>query len=138
MLPWVAGLVLLLGVAIGAAFWGTASFAQTTLPDNAVTVIKAGAGDMPGPTDVVTVRYKGTLPNGQVFDETPPGQTADFPLDRVVPGFSQGLQRMRPGEKARINIPPALGYPEGTPDGAIPPGSNIVFEVELIRVVKQP
>ena len=134
---WIAGLALLLAIAIGMAFMGT-SFAQVAaLPADAVKTMKAGSGPVPGPTDTVSVRYVGRLTDGTVFDQSPPGQTVDFPLNRVVPGFSQGIQRMREGEKARITIPAALGYgAQGTPGGPIPPNADLVFDVDLVKVTK--
>ncbi len=135
---WIGGLALLIGIAVVLAFSGTSSLAQTALPADAVKVFKPGAGATPGPTDTVTVRYVGRLATtGQVFDATPPGQTADFPLDKVVPGFSQGIQRMHVGEQSRIAIPAALGYgAQGTPGGPIPPNADLVFDVELVKVAK--
>lgn len=135
---WIAGLGLLIAVAVGTAFAGTAGIAPAVLPADAVKTFRPGKGPMPGPTDVVTVRYAGRLAaSGQVFDTTPPGQTADFPLDKVVSGFGQGIQRMHQGEQARITIPAALGYgAQGTPGGPIPPNADLVFDVELVRVTK--
>ena len=137
MVPWIVGLALLLAVAIGTAFMGT-SFAQVpALPADAVKTLKAGTGPAPGPTDTVSVRYVGRLTNGQTFDASPSGQTVDFPLNGVVPGFSQGIQRMHEGEQARITIPAALGYgAKGTPGGPIPPNADLVFDVELVKVTK--
>ena len=145
MIPWILGMVVLLAVAVGMAFWGTAAFAQAKLKPKSgvaqpagvkVQTLHAGTGVMPGPSDTVSVRYVGRLTSGKVFDQSPAGQTVDFPLNGVVPGFSQGIQKMHQGGKARITIPPALGYPRGTPDGAIPPGSTIVFDVDLVKVTK--
>lgn len=137
---WIGGLLLILSLGAGLAFWGTAGFAQTALATGVgVRQLRAGKGEHPGPTDVVAVTYIGRLPDGRVFDATPAGQPAQFELDRVVPGFAQGIQAMRPGERAVITIPAALAYGErGAGDGLIPPNTDLTFEVELLAAAKRP
>ena len=90
-------------------------------------VLEEGGGPSPTPADVALVGYKGTLLDGTVFDENP--QTA-MPVDGVVPGFSEGLQKMKKGGKYRLWIPPQLGYGEQAA-GPIPANSVLVFDVEL-------
>lgn len=90
-------------------------------------VLEEGAGVSPTTADVALVGYKGTLLDGTVFDENP--QTA-MPVDGVVPGFSEGLQKMKKGGKYRLWIPPQLGYGDAA-TGPIPAGSVLVFDVQL-------
>jgi FKBP-type peptidyl-prolyl cis-trans isomerase len=99
-------------------------------------VISPGSGDSPKPTDEVTVNYRGTLLDGTEFDNSyKRGQPASFPVSRVIPGWTEGLQLMKPGAKYELFVPPQLAYDMNPPPGApIPPGSMLVFEVELISV----
>lgn len=90
-------------------------------------VLEDGTGSSPTTSDVALVGYKGTLLDGKTFDENP--QTA-MPVDGVVPGFSEGLQKMKKGGKYRLWIPPQLGYGDQQA-GEIPPGSVLVFDVTL-------
>jgi FKBP-type peptidyl-prolyl cis-trans isomerase FkpA len=98
--------------------------------------IKPGSGKSPKPTDVVRVHYHGTLPDGKVFDSSVRrGQPAEFPLNQVIPCWTEGVQRMKQGEKAKLVCPSEIAYGDGgTPDGTIPPGATLVFEVELIEI----
>jgi FKBP-type peptidyl-prolyl cis-trans isomerase FklB len=99
-------------------------------------VISPGSGDSPKPSDEVTVNYRGTLLDGTEFDNSyKRGQPASFPVSRVIPGWTEGLQLMKPGAKYELFVPPQLAYDMNPPPGApIPPGSMLVFEVELISV----
>lgn len=97
-------------------------------------VLKAGTGKQPGPTSKVTVHYTGKLINGKTFDSSEGGDPVSFPLNRVIPGWTEGLQLMKEGEKAELVIPSDLGYGERGAPGAIPPSQALVFEVELIKV----
>lgn len=90
-------------------------------------VLAEGTGASPTTTDVALVGYKGTLLDGTVFDENP---QAPMPIDGVVPGFSEGLQKMKKGGKYRLWIPPQLGYGDAD-NGPIPGGSVLVFDVTL-------
>ncbi len=96
--------------------------------------LKAGAGKSPGPTSVVTVHYTGKLINGKKFDSSVGGEPISFPLNRVIPGWTEGLQLMKEGETAELVIPQDLGYGARGAPGAIPPYQTLVFEVELIKV----
>ncbi|HVS02309.1 MAG TPA: FKBP-type peptidyl-prolyl cis-trans isomerase [Thermoanaerobaculia bacterium] len=97
--------------------------------------LQEGAGDSPGPTDTVRVHYHGTLRDGEVFDSSVErGTPATFPLDRVIPCWTEVLQRMKEGGKAKVTCPPELAYGDRG-QGKILPGSTLVFEVELLEVV---
>ncbi len=95
---------------------------------------KEGTGKSPKATDTVTAHYKGTLTDGKVFDSSyDRGQPAEFPLANVIKGWTEGLQLMKVGGKAKFFIPPELGYGPAARQG-IPANSALVFEVELIAV----
>jgi FKBP-type peptidyl-prolyl cis-trans isomerase len=99
-------------------------------------VMKEGDGKIPVATDTVTVHYKGMLLDGKVFDSSiDKGKPAQFPVNRVIKGWIEGLQIMKEGAKYRFWIHPDLAYgPRGT--GPIPPNALLVFEVELIKIIK--
>jgi len=99
-------------------------------------VLQPGTGDPPKPTDEVTVNYRGTLIDGTEFDSSyKRGQPATFQLNRVIPGWSEGLQLMKPGGKYQLFVPPQLAYDLRSPPGSpIPPGAMLIFEVELLSV----
>jgi len=99
-------------------------------------VLLEGSGSRPMATDMVTVHYEGTLIDGTVFDSSyERGQPAEFPLNRVIPGWTEGVQLMNEGAKYKFFIPSALAYgPGGTPGGPIGPDEDLIFTVELIRV----
>lgn len=100
-------------------------------------VEKEGTGKTPSKDDVVKCHYTGTLTNGEKFDSSVDrGQPAEFPVSGVIPGWTEALQMMKVGGKMKLFIPPELAYgPSGRP--GIPPNSVLVFEVELIDIVKQ-
>jgi FKBP-type peptidyl-prolyl cis-trans isomerase len=94
--------------------------------------IRAGSGDSPKPTDSVTVNYRGTLLNGTEFDSSyKRGQAASFEVGHVIPGWTEALQLMKPGSKWKLFIPPQLAY-DLRSRPPIPPGSMLIFDVELI------
>lgn len=98
-------------------------------------VVTEGSGAKPSATDNVTVHYKGTLTDGTVFDSSyDRGEPATFPLNRVIKGWTEGLQLMTPGSKYIFTIPPELGYGAAGAGGKIPPNATLVFEVELIKI----
>lgn len=101
-------------------------------------VEKEGEGAQPTATDEVTVHYTGRLLDGTVFDSSVNrGEPATFPLNRVIPGWTEGVQLMKEGAKYTFFIPSDLAYgPQGIP-GAIPPHSTLIFDVELIKVIKK-
>jgi len=99
-------------------------------------VLTEGAGGAkPSATDSVTVHYKGTLTDGKVFDSSyDRGKPATFPLNRVIPGWTEGVQLMTVGSKYKFTIPSNLGYGAAGAGGLIPPNATLVFEVELIKI----
>lgn len=110
---------------------------QATASGLQYIVEKEGTGAQPGATDEVTVHYTGKLLDGTVFDSSVSrGEPATFPLNRVIPGWTEGLQLMKEGGKNIFFIPSDLAYgAQGVPN-AIPPHSTLIFEVELIKVNK--
>ena len=113
------------------------SDAETTSSGLASKVIQAGTGSAhPSATDEVTVHYTGWLTNGQMFDSSVAnGAPATFPLNRVIKGWTEGVQLMVVGEKRRFWIRSDLGYGDrDAPGGLIPAGSTLVFDVELLGI----
>jgi FKBP-type peptidyl-prolyl cis-trans isomerase FklB len=104
-----------------------------------VQVLEEGSGEPPGPTDSVTVHYRGTLIDGSEFDSSHGrGKPASFRLDQVIAGWTEGLQRMRPGARYRLFVPGELAYGERGWGDKIGPHSTLVFEVELLSVTRDP
>lgn len=110
--------------------------ARVTTPSGIVfESLQAGSGAAPKATDTVTVHYRGTFPDGREFDSSHKrGQPTSFPLNRVIPCWTEAVQMMRPGGKARITCPPQLAYGERGAGGVIPPNATLVFEIELISI----
>jgi len=101
-----------------------------------VTTLKEGAGANPKITDTVKVNYRGTLENGQEFDSSyKRGQPATFPLSRVIPCWTEGVQKIKVGGKAKLVCPPNLAYGNREIPG-IPANSTLTFEVELLDIVR--
>lgn len=138
---WV-GILLVIVTGVGLAWWGTGNV-RSDFGDVVITasglrykVVKTGEGRSPTDNDVVLVSYKGMLKNGKVFDQNP---QAGFPVTGVVPGFSEGLKIMQRGGQYRLWIPAELGYgPQDqrnpqTGEVAIPGGSELIFDVELLE-----
>ena len=100
-------------------------------------VLTEGNGASPGPTDTVTVHYRGTLLDGTEFDSSyKRGKPASFPVNRVIPGWTEALQLMREGDKWELTIPPELGYGSRGAGRSIPGDAVLIFEVELIKTKK--
>jgi FKBP-type peptidyl-prolyl cis-trans isomerase len=98
-------------------------------------ILEEGTGESPKATDQVQVHYRGTLRDGTVFDSSyDRGQPATFALNQVIPCWTEGVQQMKKGAKAKLVCPPDLAYGD-RPAGSIPPGSTLTFEVELLDVV---
>ncbi|MCD9537102.1 FKBP-type peptidyl-prolyl cis-trans isomerase [Photobacterium carnosum] len=112
---------------------------QTTASGLQYLVLQQGTGtgtgtEHPKATDTVTVHYHGTLLNGTVFDSSVDrGEKISFPLNRVIKGWTEGLQHMVVGEKVRFFIPANLAYGNNGA-GSIPPGSVLIFDVELFKI----
>ena len=111
----------------------------TTTPSGLVyRSIKEGNGAMPKSTDRVKVHYRGTLADGKEFDSSyKRNEPAEFPLDGVIKCWTEGVQRMKVGGKAKLTCPAQIAYgPRGAGGGLIPPNATLQFEVELLAVAK--
>jgi FKBP-type peptidyl-prolyl cis-trans isomerase len=98
-------------------------------------VLREGTGPKPGAVSTVEVHYEGRLTNGKVFDSSyQRNETISFPLNRVIPGWTEGLQLMPTGSKYRLYIPSELGYGARGAGGDIPPHATLIFDVELISI----
>jgi FKBP-type peptidyl-prolyl cis-trans isomerase FkpA len=103
----------------------------------AITTIKEGAGASPKSSDTVKVHYRGVLTNGKEFDSSySRKEPATFPLNRVIPCWTEGVQTMKVGGKAKLVCPPNLAYGSRGVPGTIPPDSTLIFEVELLDIAK--
>ncbi len=99
--------------------------------------LKIGAGANPQASDTVTVHYRGTLENGKEFDSSYARKApASFPLSQVIPCWTEGVQKLKVGGKAKLVCPPATAYGARGVPGVIPPGSTLNFEVELLSIGK--
>ncbi|MFP6565128.1 MAG: FKBP-type peptidyl-prolyl cis-trans isomerase [Myxococcota bacterium] len=104
-----------------------------------MTEIVAGTGAQPTSTQTVKVHYHGTLPDGSVFDSSVErGTPAEFPLNRVIECWTEGLGKMKVGGKSRLVCPPEIAYGDRGSPGRIPPGSALVFEIELLGISEAP
>ncbi|MCP5057749.1 MAG: FKBP-type peptidyl-prolyl cis-trans isomerase [bacterium] len=102
--------------------------------DMTIEVLVEGEGRSPAATDTVSVHYHGTFQDGSVFDSSVDrGKPAAFPLNRVIPCWTQAVQTMKEGGKIRVTCPPHLAYGERGA-GPIPPNSTLIFEVELLGI----
>jgi len=120
---------------LGAAWAQTAPV--TTKSGLVYQSLKEGSGASPAATDTVKVHYKGTFLDGKEFDSSyKRGEPTEFPLNRVIPCWTEGVQMMKPGGKAKLTCPPAIAYGERGAGGVIPPNSTLNFEVELVSVKK--
>lgn len=115
----------------------TAAGVKVTATGLQYSVITEGTGSTPTKEDTVKCHYTGTLIDGTKFDSSVDrGQPAEFPVAGVIPGWTEALQMMKVGSKYKLFIPPELAYgPAGRP--GIPPNSALIFEVELLEIVKQ-
>lgn len=125
----------------GADFLASAAQEQGATKTDSGLVYKTltpGNGKSPKATDTVRVHYHGTLPDGKVFDSSVDrGQPAEFALNRVIPCWTEGVQRMKVGEKAKLVCPAELAYGDRGAGADIPPGATLVFEVELLGIAGQ-
>lgn len=138
--------IIALMLALGAAScWAEADLAATAAREPGAMVspsglvylsLREGQGKSPAATDGVKVHYRGVLANGREFDSSyTRGQPAIFPLYRVIPCWTEGLQYMKPGGKARLTCPPSIAYGAEGAGGAVPPNATLQFEVELLEVL---
>lgn len=109
---------------------------RTTASGLKFWVMKKGDGKVnPKATDTVTVHYHGTLLDGTIFDSSVDrGEPSSFPLNRVIAGWTEGVQLMKVGDKFKFEIPAELAYGAGGRPPVIPPNSPLVFEVELLEI----
>lgn len=115
------------------ALTGTAKV--TTASGIVFESVQNGSGPSPKATDTVKVHYRGTFPDGREFDSSySRGQPTSFPLNRVIPCWTEAVQMMKPGGKARITCPPGLAYGERGAGSVIPPNATLNFEIELISI----
>jgi FKBP-type peptidyl-prolyl cis-trans isomerase FkpA len=106
--------------------------AQKTASGLVYRDITAGSGASPKATDTVKVHYRGTLINGKEFDSSYGHAPAEFPLNRVIPCWTEGVQKMKVGGKARLVCPSSIAYGESGAPPDIPGGATLVFEIELL------
>ena len=97
--------------------------------------LREGTGPSPAATDTVRVHYRGTLPTGKEFDSSyARNQPAEFALNRVIKCWTEGVQKMKVGGKARLTCPASIAYGDRGAGGVIPPGATLLFEVELLEI----
>ena len=127
--------ILVAGAALAA---GALAATSETLPSG-VTVLhtQVGSGASPKAADTVRVHYRGILADGKEFDSSyKRNAPATFPLNRVVPCWTEGLQKIKVGGKATLTCPPATAYGERGAAGVVPPNATLTFEVELLAIEK--
>ena len=108
---------------------------KTTTSGLQYIITQEGTGKAPAATSTVKVHYTGKLVDGTVFDSSVErGEPIEFPLNQVIPGWTEGLQLLKEGSKATLFIPASLGYGEQGVPGTIPSNSTLIFDVELIEV----
>lgn len=128
---------LLVVAAVSMLALGTAHAApETTASGLVYEVIKEGSGAQPQATDTVRVHYRGWFPEtGKEFDSSiARGQPIDFPLNAVIPCWTEGVQKMKVGGKAKLTCPASIAYGSRGAGGVIPPNATLNFEVELLGV----
>jgi FKBP-type peptidyl-prolyl cis-trans isomerase FkpA len=97
--------------------------------------LKEGTGPSPQATQTVKVHYRGTLPDGKEFDSSyKRNEPTSFPLNRVIPCWTEGVQRMKVGGKAKLTCPPEIAYGAKGAGGVIPPNTTLNFEIELLGI----
>ncbi|MCB2075053.1 MAG: FKBP-type peptidyl-prolyl cis-trans isomerase [Novosphingobium sp.] len=132
--PIAKGALTKLWIGVAAVALAAGGIAWAALPKSVdVETLSEGSGAYPSADDVALINYKGTLPDGKVFDE---GKQAVFPLSEVVPGFTKALEQMQRGGKYKVEIPSELAYGDRQM-GDIPPNTDLTFEIELIDFVSR-
>ena len=142
-----AALVLttLVTLAASSATWAQADVAATAAKEPGAVAtpsgmvyrsLKDGTGASPAATETVKVHYRGTFPDGKEFDSSyTRGTPAEFPLNRVIKCWTEGVQRMKVGGKAKLTCPASIAYGDkGAGGGLIPPNATLQFEVELLGI----
>lgn len=124
-----------LSLAVATPFAQAADPAQTLPSGVTIQHLVKGTGARPKASDTVKVHYRGTLTDGTEFDSSyKRGQPISFPLNRVIPCWTEGVQQMQVGGKAKLVCPPATAYGDRGVPGTIPPKSTLNFEVELLGI----
>jgi FKBP-type peptidyl-prolyl cis-trans isomerase FkpA len=99
--------------------------------------LKDGSGASPAATDTVKVHYRGSFPDGREFDSSySRNEPTEFPLNRVIPCWTEGVQKMKVGGKAKLTCPAAIAYGSRGAGSVIPPNATLQFEIELLSVKK--
>ena len=137
-----AALALAAGLSTAAHADDSAALAAAAKEPGAVTTatgvvfksLKEGTGASPKATDTVKVYYSGSFPDGKVFDASKPGDPISFPLNKVIPCWTEGVQKLKVGGKAKLTCPSAAAYGPRGAGGVIPPNATLVFEVELLAI----
>ena len=143
-LAWLLSATLALAQPASAAASAPAASTGMAAPGTVVTtssglvfkLIKQGSGPSPKASDTVKVHYRGTLMDGKEFDSSyKTGAPAEFPLNRVIKCWTEGVQMLKVGGSARLTCPPAIAYGERGAGAVIPPNATLNFEVELLAIV---
>jgi len=129
-------LVATLSISVIAQPAAPAAASAVTTPSGLVyTSLREGSGPSPTAADKVKVNYRGTFPDGREFDSSyARKEPATFPLGRVIPCWTEGVQRMKVGGTARLVCPPQIAYGERGAGGVIPPNATLHFEIELLEI----
>jgi FKBP-type peptidyl-prolyl cis-trans isomerase FkpA len=135
---------LALALSIGTLTWAQNATTATAAKEPGAVVsstglvyraLKEGNGASPKASDTVKVHYRGSLPDGKEFDSSyKRGEPIEFPLSRVIPCWTEGVQRMKVGGKAKLTCPPQIAYGANGAGGVIPPNATLLFEVELLGI----
>jgi FKBP-type peptidyl-prolyl cis-trans isomerase FkpA len=128
--------VVLASLILSGSVW--ADTKTETLPSGIkIEHLKEGSGASPAASDTVVAHYRGTLPDGKEFDSSyKRGEPIAFPLSRVIPCWTQGMQKIKVGGKARLTCPSDTAYGADGIRGVIPPNAVLLFEVELVSIKK--
>ena len=128
-------LALITSLLLAATASAAPSDAVTTESGLVYRSTKDGKGASPTAADTVKVHYRGTFPDGREFDSSySRGKPAEFPLNRVIKCWTEGVQRMKVGGSAKLICPPAIAYGERGAGGAVPPNATLHFDVELLGI----
>ena len=133
-----------LGISLSSAAWAEDATLTAAAKEPGATLtasglvyraLKDGTGASPKASDLVKVHYKGTFPDGREFDSSyKRNEPAEFPLNGVIPCWTEGVQRMKVGGKAKLTCPSAIAYGARGAGNVIPPNATLVFEVELLGI----